>query len=1179
MDTEGKTTKSASKSGNGSTDSKQGDTSRRTSLAPRKSSTPAARPSAVRAKSSSIRPTKNPPKLPPKDDKEDNSSSQSRKPSLPRRRPATIARKSSAAVPKQRPPKLPPKTDRDKRPALQGRKSSAVLRKDIQARMKRMDWTSGQGAPKPDENEQDLKSILSNPQCEDLVKLTSSIMDRMRKTIEDNFDAAATLTKIGREGTGEVSLENLDFDPGTVDVGEYDQERKLRDERQKELSKPKITELKKANLKWFDDWRAGFLQRVTYTVAPEKTVPPRQAHVDEVREAPAESKGLDGDRPPPKLEQLFPRIRTSLTKLPIKRRELILHSFLLLLLSLENYNAASRVFLLHLTSSLKLGLKSLREDEENTAKGLLQAAKQLAASKETIQKGKDSEESRRWKMRLATVAGAAIVGISGGYAAPLIAASVGTMMSEMGLGATAAAGYLGSVAGNTYLVGSMFGAYGGRMTGEMMRNLSADVQDFAFLPVHGERKEHKDSIEAATDSRRLRVTIAISGWLLEKEEVLTPWRVLNESAEVFALRFELETLMKLGQSIHTMNSNNAYGYAQSAFATRAAYTELSSAIWPLALVKIARVVENPFSLAKSRAEKAGKVLAEALINRTQGERPVTLVGYSLGARVIWSCLITLAERKAFGLVESAVLIGSPSPSDISTWRLMRTVVSSRLVNVYSTNDYLLAFVHRASSLQYGVAGLAPVPGLSGVENFDVSDTVSGHLRYRYLVGATMQKIGFEGIDKVEIAKEAAAFNKMVEEEKKYNYVQDAKESAGEIYKQYGKRSKQSADKKISDADADKQASAMEKEVHQKTQKGLMQWAVEQLYISQPSLPSTKDVKRTQSNPQGAAKGTTKTADKTADAATKSVYQRAKDAVYLTRSGGSEGQEAAKSRVTEAQTTASSAAPSSYFATAAGYIPTGYIPSFRATGGASNTADVKSKQATKQASGVTEKKKLSIGDRDPSKQNPDKPKVQKSASTLKKLEGAANDPAKKTANAQEKSEGKPVDAAAGDQPASAMDAPEEVPDATKSAEDATTDVPKDAEVSGGKLAEKAPESGGMSSYIPSFGLGSASKSSKESIPEITPTTSDDPDPLEVGDDKPADDSTESAKKSAEDTPCNEEGSKTPKEKASGYGSYIPSFGFGGSSATKAKLVGVEGSSKEGEANEDEKKTGLEDPFVD
>jgi pimeloyl-ACP methyl ester carboxylesterase len=74
------------------------------------------------------------------------------------------------------------------------------------------------------------------------------------------------------------------------------------------------------------------------------------------------------------------------------------------------------------------------------------------------------------------------------------------------------------------------------------------------------------------------------------------------------------------------------------------------------------VIDNPFSVAKSRSEKAGAVLADALINRCQGERPVTLIGYSLGARVIFTCLKTLADRHAFGLVESVVSVVAAVPA-------------------------------------------------------------------------------------------------------------------------------------------------------------------------------------------------------------------------------------------------------------------------------------------------------------------------------------------------------------------------------------------------------------------------------------------------------------------------------------------------------------------------------------
>ena len=95
---------------------------------------------------------------------------------------------------------------------------------------------------------------------------------------------------------------------------------------------------------------------------------------------------------------------------------------------------------------------------------------------------------------------------------------------------------------------------------------------------------------------------------------------------------------------------------------------------------MATSIDNPFAVARNRSEKAGEVLADALINKAQGERPVTLIGYSLGSRVIYSCLRSLAERKAFGLIENVVLIGSPIPSTSENWRVMRSVRCRRSAN-------------------------------------------------------------------------------------------------------------------------------------------------------------------------------------------------------------------------------------------------------------------------------------------------------------------------------------------------------------------------------------------------------------------------------------------------------------------------------------------------------------------
>ena len=985
-------------------------------------------------------------------------------------------------------------------------------------------------------------------------------MGQMRKNIENNFDASAMLNQnllgdsTNKGQSEEEKIMNATIDPGTVDVGEYDKERKLRAEREKEIKKPETQKLKQATLKWFDDWREIVLKRVGEVVSSKKTAIQQKNQAasqekDQVRPTPSRVQSVQkvntsaksGEYSAPKLEELFPRVRTSLTQLPMDKRVLVLHSMLLLLLSLEHYNAASRVLLLNLASSLKLGIKYLREDEEKTGKGLLEAAKSMSADEERQKKAEQSKQARKWKVGLATAAGAAVIGISGGMAAPMISAGVGSVMGGLGLGTTAAAGYLGSVAGSTALVGSLFGAYGGRMTGQMMENLSAEVEDFAFLPVHGERKEHDESAEAATDSRRLRVIIAITGWLLEKEEVVTPWRVLKPSAEVFALRFELEALMNLGQSINTMVSSAAWGYAQSALIKRTVFAELMSAMWPMALVKVARVVDNPFSLAKTRADKAGEVLAEALINKAQGERPVTLIGYSLGARVICSCLTTLAKKRAFGLVESVVMIGSPIPSDTATWRLMRAAVSGRLVNVYSTNDYLLAFLYRTSSLQYGVAGLMPIEGLPSIENVDVSETVSGHLRYRYLVGSILQKIGFEDVDADEVEKEAKAFETMVEEEKKHNYVDEAKQNAGELYDKYGKRikkdGKKAPQKTVSDVDADKQVSAMEKEVQQNTQKGLMQWAVEQLYISRPSVPSAGDVKNAASNPQGAAAGASKTAKKTTDVATKSLYQRAKDAGYLARSGGPEGERAAKSKLANAQKTPTSGAPNSYLQTAAGYIPTSYIPGLGASGKVTKDAKGPVDDAQKKASKAT-------GDAQKSVQNATKPALKKTPSTQKAVGDAAKPVLKKTASSQKKlgDAAKDPGKAAGEVQKAVGDTAKDPSKAANNAQKKVSDAGSAAQKKAGEATETASKTAsGVTSYIPSFGLG-GSKKDKPAAPKRAPSGAK-PDKPKAETGKAMDDVSKSAENATGD--AQEKAGETGK----GYSSYLPSFGLGGSSKKK------------------------------
>lgn len=196
------------------------------------------------------------------------------------------------------------------------------------------------------------------------------------------------------------------------------------------------------------------------------------------------------------------------------------------------------------------------------------------------------------------------------------------------------------------------------------------------------------------------------------------------------------SLRALEISILKVLKSYAWSAAKLELVRRTIFASLFAGLWPMGLLNIAHVLDNPYSVAKARSDKTGRVLAQALMPKVQGERPVTLVGYSLGARVIFQAMLILAEHSAFGLVESIVLIGAPVSVEDPPWRKVRAVVAGRVINVYSREDYILGFLYRTSSLQYGVAGLQIVDGVDRIENYDATNSMGrkGHASYRYLIG-------------------------------------------------------------------------------------------------------------------------------------------------------------------------------------------------------------------------------------------------------------------------------------------------------------------------------------------------------------------------------------------------------------------------------------------------------------
>lgn len=152
---------------------------------------------------------------------------------------------------------------------------------------------------------------------------------------------------------------------------------------------------------------------------------------------------------------------------------------------------------------------------------------------------------------------------------------------------------------------------------------------------------------------------------------------------------------------------------------------------PIILTKLSYLIDNPWAVSLDRATAAGKILADSLIERNLGTRPITLVGYSLGSRVIFSCLQELAKRGAYGLIQNVYLFGSPVVFKKEEYLRARTVVPGRFVNGYNRTDWVLGYLFRLTNGGIRrVAGLAAIEGLPWIENMDCTEFVNGHMEYR-----------------------------------------------------------------------------------------------------------------------------------------------------------------------------------------------------------------------------------------------------------------------------------------------------------------------------------------------------------------------------------------------------------------------------------------------------------------
>ncbi|KAH8700421.1 DUF726 domain protein [Talaromyces proteolyticus] len=420
-------------------------------------------------------------------------------------------------------------------------------------------------------------------------------------------------------------------------------------------------------------------------------------------------------------------------KIEIDLRWTVLCDLFLVLISDANYDARSRYLLEQVGKAMNISWMQICRFEKKVIDAL---EMEQAASKETWDEADHMEVRRKEALKkkymimgLATVGGGLVIGLSAGLLAPVIGAGIAAGFTTIGISGTGA--FLGG-AGGTALIASgatLTGSYSGL---KASHRRTGAVQTFEYRPLH--------------NNQRVNLIVTVAGWMTGKvDDVRLPFSTVDPiMGDIYSVFWEPDMLQSMGSTINILATEALTQGLQQVLGSTILTALMGALQLPIVLSKLAYLIDNPWNVSLVRANAAGLILADSLMSRNLGKRPVTLLGFSLGSRMIFSCLKELAKKGAYGLVQNVYLFGSPVVANKDEYLKAKSVVVGRFVNGYSTNDWILGYLFRATSGGImRVAGLAPVPDIPGLENVDVTNLVSGHMNYRTAMPRLLREVGWE----------------------------------------------------------------------------------------------------------------------------------------------------------------------------------------------------------------------------------------------------------------------------------------------------------------------------------------------------------------------------------------------------------------------------------------------------
>ncbi|MGY0561680.1 DUF726 domain-containing protein [Luteimonas sp. A277] len=341
---------------------------------------------------------------------------------------------------------------------------------------------------------------------------------------------------------------------------------------------------------------------------------------------------------------------------------------------------------------------------------------------------KDLNYVKAGKIAGVALAGAAVVGPAALMAGPTIGGAVGVKIlgysgavaTKTGLaalgGGSIASGGLG-MTGGLAVITATGAALGGTLGGVVSNAYFGEIEGF--------------SIEQIQEGNGPSI-IVIDGFLTQRKPNPDDWlnsiRKTHPQNPCYYVRWESKRLSQIGNSLSMQVTKSGLvalikGWSRSA--SKAGSASLGPIAWATTFAGLA---SNPWSVAMLKAQVTGVLLAD-ILSRTSAE--YILCGHSLGARVVYNTLKTLATKDTKPRVLEAHLLGGAVGNNRSDWLDASKAVAGKIYNYYSQHDDVLKYLYTVgTAFQSEPIGRHRISAMPKVKNCDVSSLVAGHSLYK-----------------------------------------------------------------------------------------------------------------------------------------------------------------------------------------------------------------------------------------------------------------------------------------------------------------------------------------------------------------------------------------------------------------------------------------------------------------